>query len=131
MRRGTQNRPTVALAMMALYLSGLSVALVKPLPPQPRTGRSGVTNTSHRIAPSSPLLFPRITDRSGDIGRYGSAYIMTGSVFLPLFGRLFTCHSSEWVFLIAIVLFEIGSAICDAAPTPIVFILGRAVPGLG
>ena len=34
-------------------------------------------------------------------------------------------------FLAAVVLFEIGSAICGAAPNSIAFIIGRAVAGLG
>lgn len=35
------------------------------------------------------------------------------------------------VFLITIVVFEVGSVICAAAPSSSVFIFGRAVAGLG
>jgi MFS family permease len=31
----------------------------------------------------------------------------------------------------AVVLFEIGSAVCGAAPSSIAFIMGRAIAGLG
>ena len=65
------------------------------------------------------------------MGWYGSAYLLTGSTFQLLFGRLFTYHSPKWVFLVAIIIFEIGSAICGAAPNSIAFIVGRAVAGLG
>jgi MFS family permease len=34
-------------------------------------------------------------------------------------------------FILSIIVFEIGSAICGAAPTSTVFIIGRAVAGLG
>lgn len=34
------------------------------------------------------------------------------------------------VFIISVIIFEIGSAICGAAPSSVVFILGRAVAGL-
>ncbi len=46
-------------------------------------------------------------------------------------GRIYTFYSPKWVFLLAIGLFEIGSAICGAAPTSTVFIVGRAVAGTG
>lgn len=34
-------------------------------------------------------------------------------------------------FLLSVIVFEIGSAICGAAPTSTVFIIGRAIAGLG
>ena len=46
-------------------------------------------------------------------------------------GRLSTFYSPKWVFLASIVIFEIGSVICGAAPNSTAFILGRAVAGLG
>lgn len=48
-----------------------------------------------------------------------------------MFGRLFTFYRPKWVFLVAIVLFEIGSAVCGAAPNSTAFIIGRAIAGLG
>lgn len=35
------------------------------------------------------------------------------------------------MYLTSILLFEIGSAVCGAAPTSIVFIIGRAISGMG
>ena len=35
------------------------------------------------------------------------------------------------VFLISVVVFEVGSAICGAAPSSIAFIIGRAIAGVG
>jgi MFS family permease len=40
-------------------------------------------------------------------------------------------YSVKVVLLLSILLFEIGSAICGAAPTSISFIIGRAVAGIG
>lgn len=37
----------------------------------------------------------------------------------------------KWTFIVSVVLFEIGSAICGAAPNMNAFILGRAIAGLG
>ncbi|KAM3553705.1 hypothetical protein MY1884_006522 [Beauveria asiatica] len=77
---------------------------------------------------------PRITDdfkSQADIGWYGSAYMLTTAAFQLLFGRIYSFYDLKWTFLIAIVLFEIGSAICGAAPSSTVFIVGRAIAGLG
>ena len=46
-------------------------------------------------------------------------------------GRIYTFYNPKWVFLYAIGLFEVGSAICGAAPNSTAFIVGRAVAGTG
>ncbi|KAI9727732.1 MAG: hypothetical protein M1828_005960 [Chrysothrix sp. TS-e1954] len=77
---------------------------------------------------------PAITDdfhSSSDIGWYGTAYLLTNASFVLLFGKLYTLVDIKITFLTAIVLFEIGSAICGAAPNNVAFIIGRAIAGLG
>lgn len=77
---------------------------------------------------------PTITDEFhslNDVGWYGSAYMLTGCSFQLLMGRIYTFYNPKWVFLLAIGLFEVGSAICGAAPSSVVFIVGRAVAGTG
>lgn len=77
---------------------------------------------------------PRITDQFhslNDIGWYGSAYMLTGCAFQLFLGRLYTFYSAKSIFLCCIVVFEVGSAICGAAPSSPVFIVGRAIAGLG
>ncbi|KAM0545787.1 hypothetical protein ACHAPJ_011211 [Fusarium lateritium] len=77
---------------------------------------------------------PRISDefRSlDDIGWYGASYLLTTCAFQLLFGKLYTFFSIKWIFFFAMVLFEIGSAICGAAPTSEALIIGRAIAGLG
>ncbi|KAF4632700.1 hypothetical protein G7Y89_g5426 [Cudoniella acicularis] len=77
---------------------------------------------------------PSITDEFHsikDIGWYGSAYMLTAACFNPISGRVYQLYSTKWVFIISIVIFEVGSALCGAAPSSIVFIIGRAIAGLG
>ncbi|KAI1652969.1 MFS general substrate transporter [Daldinia decipiens] len=77
---------------------------------------------------------PSITnefDASNDIGWYGTAFLLTNCAFLPVFGKLYTLMSVKATFMMAILLFEIGSAICGAAPNSIAFIIGRAIAGIG
>ena len=66
-----------------------------------------------------------------DIGWYGSAYLLTTCAFQLLFGKLYTFYSVRGVFLTTVFLFEVGSAICGAAPNSVVFIVGRAIAGSG
>ena len=77
---------------------------------------------------------PKITDQFhslGDVGWYGSAYLLTTAALQLLFGKFYTYFSIKWVFLGAIVLFEVGSLICGVAQNSMTLIIGRAVAGLG
>lgn len=77
---------------------------------------------------------PEITDEFHsvtDIGWYGSAYLLTNAAFQLMYGKFYTFFSIKATFLAAILLFEIGSAVCGAAPNSVAFIIGRAVAGLG
>jgi hypothetical protein len=55
-----------------------------------------------------------------------------GSVvsILPL-GNLYNSFNIKWVFFITVVLFEVGSAICGAAPSMSALIVGRVIAGIG
>ncbi|CAK5266303.1 unnamed protein product [Mycena citricolor] len=97
---------------------------------------------------------PKITDQFNsleDVGWYGSAYVpvsvllhfgnrwmlhtdicwYTTAATQLLFGKFYTFMPVKWVFITAIVIFEIGSAICGAAPNSKALIIGRAIAGLG
>ncbi|RYP24669.1 hypothetical protein DL765_000396 [Monosporascus sp. GIB2] len=77
---------------------------------------------------------PQITEEFNslaDVGWYGSAYLLTCCAFQLLFGKLYTLYSVKGVFLTTILLFEFASALCGAAPGSAVFIVGRAISGVG
>lgn len=63
--------------------------------------------------------------------RYGSAYLLTMCAFQLGFGKLYTFFSVKIIYLTALAIFEIGSAVCGAAPNSPALIIGRAVAGLG
>ena len=67
----------------------------------------------------------------GDIGWYSRAYMLTACAFQLLYGRIYTFYSPKWVFLSSIARFELGSLICGVSPSSLVFIIGRAVAGVG
>ncbi|KKA30913.1 hypothetical protein TD95_002630 [Thielaviopsis punctulata] len=77
---------------------------------------------------------PRITDdfhSVTDISWYGSAFLFATCALQLIYGKLYSFYNIKWVLLASIVLFEVGSAVCGAAPSSRAFIAGRAVSGLG
>ncbi|KAJ3217097.1 hypothetical protein HDU81_000973, partial [Chytriomyces hyalinus] len=61
----------------------------------------------------------------------GSAYLLTSAPFGILYGKLADIFGRKWVFVFALVVFELGSLVCAAAPTMEALIIGRAVAGVG
>ncbi len=77
---------------------------------------------------------PKITDHFkslGDVGWYGSSYLLTTCALQLFFGKLYTFYSIKTVFLVSIFIFEVGSAVCGGAPTSAALIVGRAIAGVG
>ncbi|KAK1590281.1 major facilitator superfamily transporter [Colletotrichum navitas] len=66
-----------------------------------------------------------------DVGWYGAAYSLCGAALQPFAGKLYTYLSSKQTFLAFLFLFELGSLICGVATSSDMFIVGRAVAGMG
>ncbi|KAB5570735.1 major facilitator superfamily domain-containing protein [Coniochaeta sp. 2T2.1] len=66
-----------------------------------------------------------------DVGWYSSMYTMMRCAFVLFWSKLYSFYNPNWVLISSTTLFEIGSALCGAAPTSPVLILGRAVAGVG
>ena len=45
--------------------------------------------------------------------------------------RLYTFYSIKTVYLVSIVIFEVGSAVCGGAPSSNALIVGRSIAGIG
>ncbi|KAI1858850.1 uncharacterized protein JN550_012412 [Neoarthrinium moseri] len=77
---------------------------------------------------------PRITDdfhSLNQVGWYGSAYLLTQCSFQLIMGKVYKFYAVKPIFIVCCGLFEVGSAICGAAPSSATFIVGRAIAGLG
>ncbi|KAK2015900.1 major facilitator superfamily transporter [Colletotrichum eremochloae] len=66
-----------------------------------------------------------------DVGWYGAAYSLCGAALQPFAGKLYTYLSSKQTFLAFLFLFELGSLLCAVATSSDMFIVGRAVAGMG
>ncbi|KAF5027462.1 hypothetical protein F66182_423 [Fusarium sp. NRRL 66182] len=76
---------------------------------------------------------PEITNEFqslGDIGWYGSSYMLTTAAFQLIFGRIYRFYDLRKTFLVCVLVFEIGSTVCGAAPNSVAFIVGRAVAAM-
>jgi EmrB/QacA subfamily drug resistance transporter len=60
-----------------------------------------------------------------------TAYLITSTVTVPLYGKLSDLYGRKRLFIIAISLFLVGSALCGAAQTMTQLIFFRGLQGLG
>ncbi|HEU5363660.1 MAG TPA: MDR family MFS transporter [Gaiellaceae bacterium] len=77
---------------------------------------------------------PRIVGDLGGITQYSwvfTAYMLTSTVTVPLYGKLGDAHGRKNLFLLAIAIFLVGSALCGVARSMTELIVFRAVQGVG
>lgn len=61
----------------------------------------------------------------------GTGFLLGSVVTISLFGSLYNKAEVKWLYLGSIVVFEVGSAICGAAPNMKAMTVGRVVAGIG
>lgn len=54
-----------------------------------------------------------------------------GTMFILLWGKVYGVFNIKWTYIFNIFLFEVGSAICGAAPNINALIIGRVIAGVG
>jgi len=77
---------------------------------------------------------PTIGRHFGDLGDLSwvvTAYLLTGTASIPLYGKLSDIHGRRGLMLIAIGLFVVGSLACALAPSMTALVLARALQGMG
>lgn len=60
----------------------------------------------------------------------GTGFALGSMVILP-WGKSYGVFNIKWVYIFNILLFEVGSAICGAAPDVNALIIGRVIAGIG
>ena len=77
---------------------------------------------------------PRIVGDLGGITQYSwvfTAYMLTSTVCVPLYGKLGDVWGRKNLFLFSIAVFLVGSALCGAATTMTQLVVFRAIQGIG
>ncbi|KAH7418691.1 major facilitator superfamily domain-containing protein [Cadophora sp. MPI-SDFR-AT-0126] len=59
------------------------------------------------------------------------AFLIGAAATNLVWGKVFGQFNAKWTYILCVVLFELGSAICGAAPSMDALIIGRAVCGIG
>jgi hypothetical protein len=66
-----------------------------------------------------------------DVGWYGAVYLLTTTATQPTWNKIYMYFNIKYTFVVAVLIFELGSLICAVAPNSSVLILGRAIAGVG
>ncbi|KAI0198465.1 MFS general substrate transporter [Astrocystis sublimbata] len=77
---------------------------------------------------------PKITadfQSLNDVGWYASSYLLASAAVQPTYGKIYTLFHVKWTYLIALVIFEVGSVVAATARSSTILIIGRAIAGLG
>ncbi|KAI3319387.1 MFS general substrate transporter [Xylariaceae sp. AK1471] len=61
----------------------------------------------------------------------GAGFPLGSVTVIFLMGYLYNAFNMKWMFIITVLLFDIGSALCGAAPTMAALIVGRVIAGAG
>ena len=65
------------------------------------------------------------------LGWLGVAFVLGTLATILLWGKIMGVFSVKWSYIVSIIIFDVGSAICGAAPTMDAMIIGRALAGVG
>jgi MFS family permease len=82
------------------------------------------------IAPALPVIASHFSALE-QISWIASAYFLTQTSFLLLYGTFLTIYDRKYVYMASVLWFEIGSLFCGVAPSVNFLIFGRAVAGFG
>jgi EmrB/QacA subfamily drug resistance transporter len=104
-----QARPIVIAVMLAMFLGALDQTIVA-------TALASIGRSFRAVDTLSWVV---------------TAYLLTGTAAIPLYGKLADIHGRRMVMLFAVAVFVAGSLICAAAPNITVLVIGRAIQGMG
>mgnify|MGYP001203952983 CR=1 FL=1 len=107
--RVTNRRLVIVAAMAGTFLSALDSSIVGP-------------------------AMPTIIGQLGGLSLYSwvfSAYLLTSTTTVPLYGRLSDMYGRKPLFVISAALFVLGSALCGLAQSMEQLVAFRAIQGLG
>jgi EmrB/QacA subfamily drug resistance transporter len=77
---------------------------------------------------------PKVVSELGGITQYSwvfTAYVLGSTVTVPLYGKLGDAHGRKPLFIVAITIFLVGSALCGLAQNMVQLVIFRAVQGVG
>ncbi|KAK9773990.1 putative Major facilitator superfamily domain-containing protein [Seiridium cardinale] len=110
------KRTITGFKWFAIYMSLMSTVLLFAL-----------DNTI--VATIQPDIVETFDDQKS-LAWIGVSFILGQVVILPV-GKAYGIFNMKILFLVSLILFEAGSAVCGAAPNMVAIIVGRAIAGVG
>ena len=77
---------------------------------------------------------PTVVSELGGVSQYSwvfTAYVLGSTVTVPLYGKLGDAHGRKPLFMVAISIFLVGSALCGLAQNMLQLVIFRAIQGVG
>ncbi|VUC33681.1 unnamed protein product [Clonostachys rosea] len=121
------DAPTPAVGDATPYLTGFKLFFLM----------AGLTTLMLLVMLDIAILstaIPQITsdfNRLQDVGWYVGAYSLASATIQPLTGKFYTYFNTKWTLLTFFFIFEVGSAVCGAAQSSVMLIIGRCIAGIG
>ena len=66
-----------------------------------------------------------------DIGWYTTSYLLTACSSYLFYTKLYRFYTTKWLYISALLIFELGSLVSGVAEASATLIFGRALAGLG
>jgi len=82
------------------------------------------------VADIQPVVVEQL-DAVDKVTWLATAFMIPSAALMLPVGQMFQVFNAKWFYLLGIIVFEMGSAICGVAPTIDTLIIGRAIAGLG
>lgn len=82
------------------------------------------------VADIQPVIVTHF-DSVGKLSWLSVAFLIGAAATNLVWGKIFGQFNAKWTYILCVVLFEAGSALCGGAPTIDALIVGRAICGVG
>lgn len=82
------------------------------------------------VADIQPVIVTHF-DSVGKLSWLSVAFLIGAAATNLVWGKIFGQFNAKWTYILCVVLFEAGSALCGGAPTMDALIVGRAICGVG
>lgn len=66
-----------------------------------------------------------------DLGWYMTSYLLTACSSYLVYTKLYRFYTAKWIYISALLIFELGSLVSGVAEASATLIFGRALAGLG
>jgi len=79
-------------------------------------------------------ITPAAVNAFGDVVKLpwlSVGFLLGGAAVVLPFGKLYGLFDAKWLYIISSVIFNVGSAVCGAAPNMNALIIGRVLAGMG